>query len=121
MIRALLYFAMALALSGCHKTMIVMDSATDNTSPKNGPWHHSLVFGLVELSDPIQLDSVCPTGVSHIKQHRSVLNALAAAITFEIYSGQTVSVYCRSGIAAHAVLDERGMVTTLMPMPPGPR
>ena len=104
----------SVALSGCFTTRIYAQARTGGrVSQVEEEWHHIAIFGLVELSDAIALDRVCPEGVAHIDQEETFLNGLVSSICQGLYNPQTVTVYCVDGRSARLTLDEGGQVTVL--------
>jgi Bor protein len=89
-----------LLLSGCYTTTL---SSGKPAAPANieydEKWHHSAVWGMAELSGPYNLEQVCPGGWSEIKTETSFANGFVQAVTYGIYSPQTVTVRC--AVQAH--------------------
>jgi hypothetical protein len=98
--RALL-LAGAIGASGCYTTRI--HSGIPGAMPAllaNQRWHHTLVGGLAEISDPIDLDAVCPQGWATIHEEYTFLNGLVAGFTEQIYTPRTYTVTCGGGAVA---------------------
>ncbi len=93
MTRALVLAAALLAVAGCYHVRYVTDVA-----PAPGPsaeqWHHDFVWGLVEASDPVPLETLCPADYATIESEMTFVNGLVQAITFSLYDPQTVTVTC---------------------------
>lgn len=113
--KALACAAAALMMTGCFNTKIVFSEKGGGTvsAAHDGAWHHGIIVGLVTLSDPIAIDKVCPSGVAYVEQNTSFLNGLVGGITYNIYTPQTVSVYCADGGSADVKLDENGQVVAM--------
>jgi hypothetical protein len=60
-------------------------------------WHHTIVAGMAEISDPVDLDTDCPGGWSTINEEYSFLNGLVGGLTWGIYTPRTYTVICSSG------------------------
>ena len=93
--RAPLVAALVL-LAGCWRTTIRNGSTPIGQTPieYDGKWHSGLVYGLAELSGPYDLSAVCPRGWSEIHTETSFVNGLVTAVTFEIYTPQSVTIRC---------------------------
>jgi len=87
-----------LACSGCYATTIQSGRkpALKPSIEYDEKWHHGMLWGIAELSGPYDLDAICPQGWAEISTHTSFLNGLLDAITYGIYSPQTVTVRCAS-------------------------
>jgi len=110
--RALLLSA-ALMLSGCYKIDYVR-GAPSSPVPSASEWHHIGIIGLVEFSDPVALQNICPTGFARVHHEVSVANRLVTmALSFvgasALYQPSTISVYCNTGQAFDVELNEDGM------------
>ncbi len=114
MSRLIITIAGLFALSGCYKIDYV-------NGPKTGPeqtiWHHRVALGIVELPGPIKLNELCPTGFAAAHTEISFLNGLVTNVLGNIipsgaalYNPSTVQVWCNSGAAYDATLDDEGMV-----------
>lgn len=92
----LLAGAALLGMTGCYTTRI--HSGVPGTMPSpmaTERWHHTVVLGLAEISEPIDLDGVCPPGAwATINEEVTFVNGLVAAITGQIYTPRTYTVTC---------------------------
>ena len=111
--RALLLSA-ALMLGGCYKIDYVRSTPSSGV-PTSTEWHHIGIIGLVEFSDPVPLQNICPTGFSKVHHEVSFINGLVTyglnvfgGLGF-LYQPSTISVYCNNGQAFDVQVDEAGM------------
>ncbi len=108
----------ALLVGGCFSTRIIFDrdgQPVPNYLYQNKS-HHGLVNGLVELSAPIHLSALCPSGVAYVEQQTSFINSLVSGFTGAFYTPQAVSVHCLSGETSEAILDEKGEMIAYLPL-----
>lgn len=113
----------ALLSTGCFK----IDYVTGPSAPypQTDEWHHIGILGLVEFSEPVRLDTICPGGFARVHNEVSPLNLLAstalglftATAGFWVYQPHTVQVYCKSGQAYDVQLDGDGMATAATRLP----
>lgn len=83
--------------SGCYHATINTGKAP-GSNVINNDWAMGWVFGLIP---PPDVDaSACKTGVAKVETQMSFLNALAAMITFQIFTPMTITVTCASGSAS---------------------
>ncbi len=101
--------------SACYTTRITFQKEARGVLDENwdGKYHHGLVYGMVELSDPVALGEICPAGVAYVQQEQTFINSFVNSTTRGIYTPQSVWVYCVDGSASAAVLDDRGRVVAL--------
>ena len=108
----------ALALSGgCYK-MNYINSAPSGSPAYTDEWRDILIFGLVELNDPVALDNVCPNGWAKIHNERTFENGLVSwALTLVLlgwlYHPHATTVWCVGGTAYDVELNADGLVTTI--------
>jgi hypothetical protein len=57
-------------------------------------WHHTVVFGLVEVSPPEDVVKACPQGYAMEKSEQSFVAGLVNTLTFGIYDPTDVLIYC---------------------------
>ncbi len=84
---------LALALAGCFHVRYVTDVAPA-PSASSERWHHDFVFGLVEASDPVPLDAICPAGYAVVESEMTFVNGLVQLVTGALYDPQSVTVIC---------------------------
>jgi Bor protein len=93
-----------LLLSGCYTTTL---SSGKPPGPANieydEKWHHGAVWGIAELSGPYNMEQVCPHGWSEIRTETSFANGFVQAVTYGVYSPQTVTVRCAVVAPARAM------------------
>ena len=107
-----------LLMSGCYKIDYLRDVPAA-PAPSLTSWHHIGIFGLVEFSDPVPLQNICPTGFSRVHQEVSPMNALVIALLTIptvtalgwTYQPSTISVYCNSGQAFDVEVNREGIAS----------
>jgi hypothetical protein len=93
MSRLLLVLAVALSLTGCFHIRYTNDG-TPTADPAQKNWHHNVVFGLVEVSDPENVSKACPEGFALAKSEQSFVAGLVQALTLGIYNPTDVAIFC---------------------------
>ncbi len=131
---------MLAGLTGCYKINYT-NGADFNSKADSVKWHHTAAAGIVELSQPVPLDHICPNGWGRVHHERSPLNLavsygagaafgyaarsapnmesraasylMLAATTFPtmIYTPASVTVHCKSGTAYR--LESKGDKTVI--------
>jgi hypothetical protein len=88
--------ALALAmLSGCYRMTIRNGQPVGNAPIEyDDKWHHGFIFGLAEVSGPYDLSKVCAKGWAEIHTETSFLTGLVTALTWQIYTPQSVTIRC---------------------------
>lgn len=76
--RLLLLAALALSTSGCFRIRYITNAPAEST-PALEKWHHNIIAGLVELSDPVNVAEACPQGFAEVRNEVTFLNFLASA------------------------------------------
>lgn len=95
---------------GCFKTTVLNSQGGAPSPLADGKWYHG-VIGLVDLSGPMDLNQVCSGGQwTRIELRMSFLNAIVSSILYNIYTPQTVTVYCGGGVAYDTLTDGQGKV-----------
>ena len=99
----ILYSCLILALlGGC--TTIHFDQnepVAANPSREHSNWHHNMVFALIEVSKPVDLQKKCgANGWSSVKTEETFLNGLVGSIPYVawIWSPKTATVQCKGKI-----------------------
>jgi len=93
MIRFLVILAVATSLTGCFHIRYTNDvPVAAEAAQKN--WHHGVVFGLVEVSDPENVNKACPNGFGLAKSEESFVAGLVNLITLSLYNPTDVLIYC---------------------------
>lgn len=82
-------------LSGCFQHVYTVAGTTPEPEPAYDSWHGHILFGLVDVSDPVDLRAACPVGVAKVEDQIGVLNLLVSVVTVFIYTPSTISVYCQ--------------------------
>lgn len=81
------------AMVGCHKMTFVQDNVTpapDSTNQR----YVSLIYGLVEFSDPVNLQNTCSGGWGTVKTEVDFVNGLLSSFLGQIASFQNVETKC---------------------------
>ena len=82
-------------VGGCFHTHVRSGASADYTpQTHDGRWHNSVLWGLVEVSEPIDLQQTCPEGWAEMHTHTTFVNGLLDFLTIGIYNPQTVTVQC---------------------------
>jgi len=93
MTRLLLILAVATTLTGCFHIRYTNDGPA-SAEPAQSSWHHNVVFGLVEISEPENVTKACPNSFGLVKSEQSFVAGLVSAITLNIYTPTDVLIYC---------------------------
>ena len=83
--------------AGCMKNHYVHQGNAEMEPSYNGDFQHHLLFGIVPLSDAIDVAATCPSGVAKIETGTSFLNGLVGALSQNIYTPRYAKVYCNDG------------------------
>lgn len=94
--------AISAAVSGCYTTKIYSGgTAVARSNTHEEKWHHTVVAGIAEISEPVDLEAACALGNAPswatIDEEYTFLNGLVGAATFGIYTPRTYTVSCGSG------------------------
>jgi len=92
--RAFLFASLFLA-TGCFHVSYVSNKPQAATPAYDG-WHSDVVWGLAEVSDPVDVPKLCPGGFARIESQLTFVQGLVQYITFGIYNPQNVTVTCGS-------------------------
>jgi hypothetical protein len=114
--RSALLLALALS-SGCYK-MNYINAAPSGAQGFQDEWRDIIIFGLVELDDPVALDQVCPNGWAKVHNERTFENglvsfALSLILLGWVYTPHATTVWCVGGTAYDVELNTDGLVTTI--------
>ena len=96
---------------GCYKTTYTRGPA-DPLTKENPNFHHIAVIGLVEVSKPIAIQTLCPDRVNRIDVRGNFLTGLIGVVTSNLYTPQMTFVQCMSGAAYNLEMDESGSVVS---------
>ncbi len=107
-----------LLAAGCYKIDYVQGPS--DPFPSETEWHHIGIFGLVEFTNPVRLDQICPQGWARVHNERSFLNGLVTRVLSLwgagwVYQPHTVKVYCSSGQTLQVELNDQGLATSAQP------
>ena len=91
-------------LSGCF-TVRYTNGAPAAGTPTTTRSHH-LVAGLVTVRDPVNLKTVCPSGVSEIQHNHTFVDGLIGALTSNLYKPTTFTITCADGSAHEMSAEE---------------
>ncbi len=86
--------ALATVLSGC--STIHFDNARTRNQPLGYyEWHHDAVLGLVELSDPVDLNARCDgKDWTSVKIELTFVQGLVTMATWHLYNPWNVEIAC---------------------------
>ncbi len=111
----------AVMFTGCFHIRYVREVRAEET-PAYDSWHHSAIWGLVNLSGDINVSQACPQGIAEVENEVTFLNWLASravqgavatpialatrsaerptgyVIPIELWSPQTVRVTCAAPV-----------------------
>jgi hypothetical protein len=91
-------FALAAAAfaSGCFTTHVRTGAPPAAPSVfAQDRWHHAVVFGIAEISEPVDLDGMCPNeSWARIDEQVSVASWFVTAVTGSMYAPRLYSVAC---------------------------
>lgn len=57
-------------------------------------WHHGALVGIIEISEPYNLEQICPHGWAEVKTETSFTNFVAASLLNDWYAPQTITIRC---------------------------
>jgi hypothetical protein len=126
--RLILFGFVIASCAGCYRIRYINNAPAEGT-PASEQWHHNVIDGLWEVSQPINVSQICPQGFAEVKNEMTFLNWLAStgvqaavdvplsvatgqtdpatgawipgySIPFTIWSPQTVSVTCAARTSA---------------------
>ena len=81
-----------------------------------GSKHHNLVVGLIEFSEPVALNELCPDGAAYAEHALSFIDLVIASALQSFYTPLTVTVYCDSGSSAEVLLNDEGDAVAYLPL-----
>ncbi len=68
--------------------------------PAYDEWHHNMIFGLAEISSPVNVSQACPNGFGFVENEETFVNGLVKWLTTSwIWEPTTVRVTCAAGRA----------------------
>jgi len=95
-------FGLSLALltlgaSGCFRLHYVTDRKPA-PAPSSEALHNAFVYGVAEGS-PVEVNAICPSGISRADSTETFVNGFVRVITFSIYTPETVTITCSTADA----------------------
>ncbi len=109
----------SLSLTGCYK-ITYHNGNGGGAYPTSEQWHHGAIYGILEISKPVQLNQVCPSGFAKVHNEISLGNGVAMYVfgsvtaMFGLPAGlwqpHTVSVWCNSGASYRLQVDDQNLV-----------
>jgi len=94
---ALLVFGSLVA--GCYRIKYTTNQ-TPAAAPNYDQWHHNMIFGLAEISDPVNVSQACPNAVAAVENQQTFVNGLVTWLTLGfIWEPTTVTVTCKASTA----------------------
>jgi hypothetical protein len=87
----------AVALTGCHKIYYHNGGqmVANKSAAQYNEWHHIGVFGLVEFSDPIELNRMCQGKWTTLETENSFLSGLVSGVTYGLYTPREANLVCK--------------------------
>ena len=83
-----------LGAAGCYRIKYTT-TRPPAPAPNYDEWHHNMIFGLAEISSPVNISQSCPNGVAVVENQQTFVNGLVTAVTlFWIWEPTTVTVTC---------------------------
>jgi len=96
--KSLLLAVASVALTACYHVSVVYNppgpAQASSGATVDKPWSHGFVYGLVPPAE-VNTKEQCPRGVAKVETEMSFVNGLAAALTWQLYTPQHVTVTCR--------------------------
>ena len=83
--------ATAALFSGCSTIMFTNDAQP--AMAEYSQWHHNVALSLYELSEPVETEKYCDEW-ARITTERSIVNALAGSVSYNLWDPWTVSINC---------------------------
>ncbi len=97
--KAIALAALLLTASGCFHLHYVTGEPPA-PAPTSEKWHNGFVWGLVE-GDASDVGAACSSGrYARVDSTETFVNGLVHAITFSIYTPETVTITCSASDAA---------------------
>ncbi len=83
--------------SGCHKIYYHNGgpAVANKAAAQYNEWHHGAVFGIVEVSDPINVKTRCQRGWDTVETENSFLTGLVSGLTYGLYTPREANVVCK--------------------------
>ncbi len=106
-----------LFVGGCYRMAVLNGEPVPFIKDKKAP-HHG-IYSLVEISQVISLNEVCPSGFARIDEQVSFVNGLLSGLTNGVYTPSTVFVQCKDGAAHFLERDGDGQGVRIIDSAPG--
>jgi len=90
--RALLISFLVLS-AGCYHIRYVTHEP-EAPAPVHDAWYDNFVFGLAQVSDPVEVSDLCPGGFARVESRTTFAEGLVAFATLGVYNPQSVKVFC---------------------------
>jgi len=85
--------------AGCYRIKYTITQPAA-PAPNYDEWHHNMIFGLAEISPPVNISQACPNGASVVENEQTFVNGLVSFLTLLwIWEPTTVRVTCGVGKA----------------------
>lgn len=63
-------------------------------------WHHDFIYGLVEVTAPVNVGQICTNGFAVVENEETFVNGLVAALTGSLWTPTSVNVSCSAASKA---------------------
>lgn len=109
-----------LSTLGCYKIDYVTDTPVTGspTSADEAYWNHRVLWGIVEIEGPLEVQEICGSGEfskvhTEIDLITGVVNYAASVVVGGLYSGNMIYVWCEDGTAYSGPLNGQGQLVEL--------
>lgn len=84
-------------LSGCHKMYYHNGGplVANKASAQYQEWHHGGIVGLVEFSEPVDINAHCKGGWTSLETENSFLTGLVSGVTYGLYTPRMANLVCK--------------------------
>ena len=89
---------LTIMLSSFYTLRVYHDTDKLGEKPDGEISSNSLIFAEIQIGDPAQIRSVCPSGASLVEIEQTAIDGLAHYMSLGLYSPQTVRVWCKRRI-----------------------
>jgi hypothetical protein len=95
--KSLLLAVAAVALSSaCYRVTVLSGAPEAPTPAVMVPWANGFIYGLVP-PPTVNTNAQCTQGVAKVVTEQSLVNSLAALVTFSLYTPMQIAVTCATG------------------------
>lgn len=93
----LLAMVLSMILTGCHTMHFTQNGQIGSyTEEKTEKYHHQLIYELIELSQPVDVNEYCSdNNWQSVKTERSFVNGLIGMLGGAIYQQTSAAVACK--------------------------